>query len=282
MSLQDKTCVVQRGIEPGIEMDAMSSYVQKVYRCRYFWLSLVKLDLDRRYQRSLIGVGWSLLNPIAMAAVLCAVFSTLFKQDISEYGPFLITGIVIWAYLSTTIQDGCLTFRQAESYIRHNNAPLAIYGLRVCLGAFFHLLAGLSVAIAARWILLGFDGFAGLLALVPAVTLLLIIGWAFAILFGFLNVYFADTQHMSSVALQMLYFATPILYPPEMLKSRGVGIVLQLNPFSSLIAIVRDPIMTGEFSFSYHWFVAIGMTVAVTGMAIVTLVRYERKLVFEL
>ena len=59
-----------------------------MWRCRYFWMSLVKIDLRTRYRRSVIGLGWSLLRPIAMTVILCAVFGTLFNQKIQDFALF--------------------------------------------------------------------------------------------------------------------------------------------------------------------------------------------------
>jgi len=66
----------------------MQGYIASVWRCRYFWLSLVKMDLRTRYRRSVLGLGWSLLHPIAMTVVLCTVFHSLFKMNIVDYGRF--------------------------------------------------------------------------------------------------------------------------------------------------------------------------------------------------
>ena len=60
----------------------MTGYLSKVWRLRHFWMALVRIDLRNRYRRSVIGIGWSLLQPIAMTTVLCVVFSQLFKADV--------------------------------------------------------------------------------------------------------------------------------------------------------------------------------------------------------
>ena len=57
----------------------MVGYIGAMWRCRYFWLSLVKIDLRTRYRRSVIGLGWSLLRPISMTIILCAVFRRIFN-----------------------------------------------------------------------------------------------------------------------------------------------------------------------------------------------------------
>jgi ABC-type polysaccharide/polyol phosphate export permease len=71
----------------------MVSYAAAIWRCRYFWFSLVRMDLRTRYRRSVLGLGWSLLHPIAMMAILCTVFASVFKVSVEEYGPFVLGGL---------------------------------------------------------------------------------------------------------------------------------------------------------------------------------------------
>ncbi len=85
----------------------MRAYAAAIWQCRYFWFSLVCMDLRTRYRRSVLGLGWSLLNPIAMTAVLCMVFHNLFQMKVEEYGPFLLSGLTFWNFLSASITRGC-------------------------------------------------------------------------------------------------------------------------------------------------------------------------------
>ena len=62
----------------------MIGYFSKIWRLRYFWMALVRNDLRNRYRRSVIGIGWSLLQPIAMTIVLCVVFCQLFEHERSR------------------------------------------------------------------------------------------------------------------------------------------------------------------------------------------------------
>src|SRR5438874_2169218 len=125
----------------------MRDYLAAVWRCRYFWLSLVKNDLRTRYRRSVLGMGWSLLHPICMTTILTAVFYKLFNQPVSEYAPFVLAGLATWNYVLTVVQHGCHCFFIGESYIRQYPAPLAIYPLRTALGGTVHFLLALSVVI---------------------------------------------------------------------------------------------------------------------------------------
>src|SRR5438132_1529823 len=129
----------------------MGEYVAAVWRCRYFWITLVKMDLRTRYRRSLLGMGWSLLHPIAMTAILCTVFHTMMKLPVREYAPYLMAGLATWNFILSAALSGCQCFFQGESYIRQYPAPFAIYPLRTALGGTVHFLLAMVVTIALAW-----------------------------------------------------------------------------------------------------------------------------------
>ena len=113
----------------------MTAYVTELWRLRHFWMALVRNDLRNRYRRSVLGLGWSLLQPIAMTVVLCTVFAGVFGVSLREYAPYLLSGLTFWSFISAAAISGCQSFFQGESYIRQHRAPLAIYPLRTTLGA---------------------------------------------------------------------------------------------------------------------------------------------------
>src|SRR5207245_8907528 len=64
------------------DAENMGNYLAAIWRCRFFWLSLVKLDLRTRYRRSILGMGWSLLHPVAMTIIICLVFRKLLHAEV--------------------------------------------------------------------------------------------------------------------------------------------------------------------------------------------------------
>ena len=111
----------------------VTGYFSEIWRLRHFWMALVRINLRSRYRRSVIGMGWSLLHPIAMTAVLCVFFGQLFHVQVREFAPFLLTGLTLWGFITAVAMQGCQSFFQSESYIRQHPAPLAIYPLRTTL-----------------------------------------------------------------------------------------------------------------------------------------------------
>src|SRR5260370_38889359 len=78
----------------------MGKYLRAIWQCRYFWLSLVRMDLRTRYRRSVLGLGWSLLHPLAMTAILFLVFAGLFGADIHDYVPFVLSDFTVCDYVA--------------------------------------------------------------------------------------------------------------------------------------------------------------------------------------
>src|SRR3954453_9848777 len=123
----------------------MGAYCTAIWRCRYFWLALVRMDVRARYRGSVLGMGWSLLQPMAMTLILTTVFSKLLGMPLAEYGPHVMSGLVCWGFLQTCALGGAHCFFQGEAYIRQVPAPLAIYPLRTVLAAGFHFCLALLV-----------------------------------------------------------------------------------------------------------------------------------------
>ena len=260
----------------------MTRYLRDVWRLRYFWLALVKMDLRSRYRRSMLGVGWSLLHPIAMTAVLCTVFGTLFNADVRTYGPFLLAGLVTWNFLVSVMNHGCQCFFQGESYIRQYPAPLAIYPLRSTLGAGIHFLLGLSVVLVLVWCLKGFANLPALVSLVPTLLMLFVVGWSVALFMGVINVMFQDTQHLTEVLIQILFYVTPIIYPADLLRERHLGWFVAINPVAIFLELIRQPILDGRIPSPETFAVAAMATLIAATAAAATLWRAEGRMIFYL
>jgi lipopolysaccharide transport system permease protein len=261
----------------------VTEYFSNIWRLRFFWMALVRIDLRNRYRRSMIGIGWSLLQPIAMTTVLCIVFSQLLKQPIREFAPLLLSGLTFWGFITAVVMQGCQCFFQGESYIRQHPAPLAIYPLRTTLGAGFHFILGFGITLVFVWCMNGFGNFGALPLLLPTFVLLFILGWALAVCVGLANVMFQDSQHLIEVLMQILFYVTPVMYPPQMLLDRHlVRWLYYLNPFANILELIRKPLLDGQPP--SNW--ALGMSCltvfVVVGVAMLALKRFEKRMIFYL
>ncbi|CAK9086089.1 Teichoic acids export ATP-binding protein TagH [Durusdinium trenchii] len=254
-----------------------TAYLRSMWACRFFWLSLVRNDLRAKYRRSMLGLGWSLLQPLATALVLGTVFAGIFDLDPTTYGMYLIIGLCFWNYLSGVANLGCTSMLAGESYIRQYPAPMAIYPLRTVLGAAIHFSVALGFLIVVSWCMYGFGNLLALTSLIPTMLLLLVFGWSLAALMGLANVYFHDTQHLVEVALQILFYATPIIYLPSMLEEKASAVgnaavwMINANPLGAFVMLLRQPLQEATFPSPQTFLVAAILTMLTAGGAALAL-----------
>jgi ABC-type polysaccharide/polyol phosphate export permease len=261
----------------------MSSYLGAVWRCRYFWLSLVKMDLRGRYAHARLGMGWSVLQPLAMSLILCAVFRGIFHvPSVAEFLPYLLAGMAVWNFLLGTTSQSCKCFLQARTYINQYPAPLAIYPLRTALCSGFYLLLAVAVALLATGCLRGFGNPWALFSLFPALALLLVLGWSLSTLSGLAYVHFRDTQYLLELGFQALFYLTPIIYKVEALQSPRATLVMRYHPLVPCLRLLREPILDGRVP-SAGTFAAAGLlTLAAALAAVWALRRLERNLIYRM
>ena len=260
----------------------MFEYLAGVWGSRFFWLSLVKMDLQLRYRRSMLGIGWSLLHPVASALVFCIAFYEIFHTSFREYVPFLMAGLSWWGYVSGVTVQGCQCFVEAESYIRQHSIPMAIYPLRTALGCMIHFLISLAVVIVMVWCFHGFGNLSALAVLPLSLALLFVFGWSVAVVGGYVNAAFRDIQHVTSVGFQVLFYMTPIIYPPSSLAHTRLGQLVQYNPLLPFLALVRQPILEGSIPAAGTFLVAGLSTLGLTLLAGLLLQRAQKRVILYL
>lgn len=264
----------------------MLAYFNSIWKCRHFWLSLVQLDLRTRYRRSVLGIGWSLLNPVLMTAIMCVVFHKLFHQSVVEYAPYVLTGLAIWHYIVNCTLQGSQSFFQAEKYIRQAPMPLAIFPLRTVLSATFHFLVALGMVI----IFLGILGVAGYREVHPlalghvalGVAMLFVFCWSLAVVAGLITVFFHDAQHLAEVGFQMGFYATPILYQSRLLSETGFEWFVKLNPVVVFLKLIREPLLDGTAPSAFTYLQGLFIIAASAGLACLMMARLQKRLIFHL
>jgi len=263
----------------------MPGQLATVWKFRHFWLSLAGMDLRVRYRRSVIGLGWSMLNPVVMTVVFCVAFASwLGNGDWRTAAPFYLAGLVVWDFIRHSAVQGSLTLLRNEPYIRQSPLPLAVYTLRTSLGAIVHFAFALVVVIAASAILNAdhLTPFYSLWAVLPAAVLLAVFCWAVTAICAIANVFFHDTQHLTEVGFGICFFLTPIIYRKERLTERGLGFIAEINPVVPFLDTIRDPLLTGSPPAPMAFATAAGITVLAVAVAVAAFARFERRLIFHL
>lgn len=183
--------------------------------------------------------------PVGLVIIIGAVYSILFNANYVDFIPSLFSGLTPWLFIVGSADGGTYSLLSAEGYLKQTTVSGTIYPLRVCLVNFINYLFSSLGFFAIYLIFLPSRLNVSMLMFIPASILLLVFGIALSNLAAIANLNFRDYQPLQSLALQGFFYATPIIYMPEMLAQKGFALVYQLNPFYYYIEIVRKA-MVGE------------------------------------
>src|SRR5205823_13455774 len=142
------------------------------------------------------------------------------------------------------------------------------------------IMLGLAVVVTVYF--KGYPNPLALAALVPRIILCFLFARSMGVLFGFANVYFPDTQQIVTVGLQMLYFLPPVFYPVDLIKVPIVKELLRLNPLTAFVHIIREPLVESQLPSPIMLAYASLVTVMSVSLAVWTLHKKERTLIFHM
>jgi ABC-type polysaccharide/polyol phosphate export permease len=257
-----------------------SRELKNLWRYRACLPTLVANNLKRRYQRSILGFMWSLLNPLLMMTIMTMVFSVFFKRDPRDFALYIFSGLLPWSYMSSTMIAGCGSIVEAESLLKKLPVSKVVFPLVLGLTETSNFVLSL-IALAVFGFALGLPFHASALALPIAVLPVVVCTLAITIFLSVLTVYFRDIAHIVGVALGGLFYLTPILYPlnalPEHLRQW-----YQLNPFYHLINVVRVVISDGRYPTASEWCTAWALAAVALVLGVATYLWRERDIIYRL
>ncbi|SCL17934.1 ABC-2 type transport system permease protein [Micromonospora rhizosphaerae] len=230
----------------------MTSGVGALWSARHPLRILVKRDLAVKYQQSVLGYLWSLIEPLGMGAIYWFVFGVLYSGDTrrhlgdaaDSYPLFLITGIFAWMWASSAISEATNALTGQARLITTMNVPRQVFPIGRVTGRFAEYAAGLPILIGIAAVYAaqgkihpGWTLFS--LPLAVAVQLILLVG--ISLLLSALNVLMRDIERFMRLIIRVLFYATPIIYPLSLVRDSGmptwVKVGYELNPLVGIFQL---------------------------------------------
>jgi ABC-type polysaccharide/polyol phosphate export permease len=249
----------------------------------HIWTHLGFLDLRMRFRRSAVGPGWVFLNLSVLVVAIGFIYANLLGQDARQFVPYLTAGLILWTYLTNSIVEGGNAFVNCEGYIKQISLPIYLYVLRAFVSV--ALTAGItSMAFVLVALFYRIPMSAGTLFAVPGLLIVLAASLLLITIFAHLNTRFRDIAHMATVLLQVLFYATPVIFPADLLLRRrpDLAFVIELNPMYHLIEVVRHPLLTGAPAAAQSYTAAGMILVVLLAGAAAVIAVFQRRIVFAL
>lgn len=198
-------------------------------RNRILLRELVVTDFKLRYQGSVLGYLWSLLKPLLLFAILYVVFVNFLKigADIEHYAVYLLLGVVMWTFFTEATGQGMAAIVSRGDLIRKINFPKYIIVISGTISALINLVLNLLVVFI--FMIVNGVHFHWTVLLVPLNILeLYAIALAIAFFLAAIYVKYRDVSHIWEVLMQGAFYATPILYPVQLLAGKTAGTVQEI------------------------------------------------------
>jgi len=221
-------------------LSAVFSDLRALVASRFLIRNLVATELKLRYHRSVLGVFWTLLNPLLLLSVQALAFSQILHIDFRTYALYLLSGLVPWQFFSTAIETASRSMLKNEKLIRVMPTPKLVFPLSDVIVALVHsgfaLAAFLILAVA-----FGASLQRQLLVLPVGILLLALFTFGLTLIAMTLMTFFRDFAHIIGVLLTAYYFASPILYPPDLVSRYRA--MLRFNPMTYYLEFFHDALV---------------------------------------
>ena len=217
--------------------------LQGLFKYRDLIFQLVRRDLVSRYKRSLLGIAWTMLNPLGTMVVMTVVFSQLFHA-VPGYPAYILSGLIAWTFFAQTTSASMAQMVWGSSLLNRIYMPrtaLVVSAIgtglvNITLSLVPLFLITVVVGLPLRWTILFLPVSALLLASFALGVGLVLSAWA---------IYFPDVSEMYAVGLTAWFYLTPIIYPLRTIPDTYSFWFYHLNPMYYLIQIFRKPIYEG-------------------------------------
>lgn len=212
--------------------------IKELYQYRELLKTSVNKEIRGKYKGSFLGVLWSFVNPLLMTLVYAIVFPFILKGGQEHYITFLIIGILAWNWFTVVISQGTFCIIGNGGIIKKVYFPREILPISVVTSGLVNYLISLPIilifllfsGIGLSWYLLA-------LPLVIVTQYILMLGIIF--ITSAVNVYIRDAEYIINFIVQMLFYATPVLYSTTLFPE-NIRWILYLNPMTTIINSYRD------------------------------------------
>ncbi|MCR9271089.1 MAG: ABC transporter permease [Henriciella sp.] len=243
-----------------------------------FWRHLAHQDMTLQYARSAIGPFWITLTMALQLVALTYLFTGLFGAPVEIIAPWVTIGVIIWTLMSASLSESASVLSFNKSYLMEAETSISGFVMSIVIKNVM-IAAHHSILIVLLFIWLAISPSWAWAWVLLSLPLIIVFTTGLGIALAIFAARFRDVKRVTESFLMIGFFLTPVLWrPQELVKNEFVA---TYNPFTHLIAIVRQPLL-GQTPDALAWTVSIYSTVIVLALALYSIARYRTKVPFWL
>jgi ABC-type polysaccharide/polyol phosphate export permease len=229
-----------RRIDPALEeFRELINYHELIWQ-------LVRRDVLTRYKRSVLGIAWTLLNPLGMMLVLTVAFSQILRFDtLYGYAAFVLSGLIAWNFFSQSTTAAMVNLVWGGGLLSRIYIPRASFAVAAVGTAMVNILLALIPLLVVN-LITGVPITPAFLFVPVPLLLLACFSLGLGLLLSTSAVYFPDVAEMYQIVLSAWFYLTPIIYPIEALPEQ-LQFWIRFNPMYQLLNLFRLAVYYGRF-----------------------------------
>lgn len=244
----------------------MSTYIQNLKRFRPLLNELIARDIKIKYRRSVLGVLWTLLNPLFMMIVLSVVFSNLFKFDVENFPVYLLSGQLIFNFYSESTTNSMSAIISNAPLIKKIYVPKYLFVLANVFSSTINLLASFTAMVCVMLAMRIELHYTVLLVAIP-LMFIIIFSLGVGLILSAITVKFRDIMHLYSVFVTALMYLTPVIYPMSILPS-WLKPIVALNPITNILQMFRGIMLYNSFPTLESILIAVTESIVMMGLGL--------------
>ena len=257
----------------------MTSIREEMWKAKGIIFNFAKSDLKIRYRNSVLGIFWSLIEPLLMLGVLFVVFSTMFKFEIPNFPIYLLVGIVCYNFFKNGTVFALNSLSNRSTLMTQIYFPRSVPAISSGITAAIMLILEL-VVLAIFIVIFQFAPPITILFLPLILALLFLLVLGIALPLSVLNVKYKDTEFIWMVIVHAGFFLTPIFYQFDMMPVQ-VQNVLQFSPMVQIVTMAHHVVLYGTLPSVNSILYAVGSISVIATVGYLIFRKYQAKIVEE-
>ena len=258
----------------------MTTIREEMWKFKGILFNFAISDLKIRYRNSILGILWSLIEPLLLLGVLFVVFSTMFRFEIPNFPIYLLLGIICWNFFKNGTLFALNSLTNRSALITQIYFPRSIPGLSAGITASIMLVFEL-VVLTIFMVIFGFIPTYTVILLIPILALELVLILGISLPLSVLNVKYKDTEFIWNIIVHAGFFLTPIFYQFDMMPDY-VQNVLQFSPMVQIVTMAHHVVLYGTLPSINSILYAVGSISVITVIGYLIFRKYQAKVVEEM
>ena len=222
----------------------LSIGLKELWQYRELFYFFTWRDIKVKYKQTYLGILWALLQPLGMMLIFTFLFSKTWKIDSGPiaYPIFVLSGLICWNLFSSSVSHAGESMIQNAHIIKKIYFPRLIIPCSAMLVALFDFLIAFIIFMVLCPVLKQPYDWTAIIYFPAGILLSLLAAAGLGFFLAALNVKFRDFRYALPFLLQVLFFASQVIYPLQSVQQSFYKYLLALNPMNAAIELFRAPL----------------------------------------